>query len=122
MESPVAGPIWMPSGWWSWRTRYTYGLPDPVETYLSGRDPPARSREYTDPPLRSTPPMMSWTQYGKYRRPARMFAVSVAQDSTGIGVFRFSLYSSTSAGMYRASCCRAPTRPAVVRPRVVSGF
>src|SRR5436309_1974842 len=45
-----------------------------------------------------------------------MFAVRVAHASTGIATPRFSLYSSTSAVMYRARTCKSPTRPAVVRP------
>src|SRR5437899_4935322 len=51
-----------------------------------------------------------------------MFAVRVAQASTGIGMPRFSLYSSTSAVMYRASTCKSPTSPAVVRPRLSSSL
>src|SRR3989442_633746 len=51
-----------------------------------------------------------------------MFAVSVAHASTGIGMPRFSLYSSTSAVMYRASTCKSPTNPAVVRPRFSSSL
>src|SRR5439155_1616055 len=49
-----------------------------------------------------------------------MFAVRVAHASTGIAMPRFSLYSSTSAVMYRARTCKSPTRPAVVSPMLSS--
>src|SRR5436309_90653 len=49
-----------------------------------------------------------------------MFAVRVAHASTGIAMPRLSLYSSTSAVMYRARTCKSPTRPAVVRPMLSS--
>src|SRR3990170_6073580 len=49
-----------------------------------------------------------------------MFAVSVAAASTDMDTLRFSLYSSASAVMYRASIWRSPTRPAVVSPRLSS--
>src|SRR5216684_3931654 len=51
-----------------------------------------------------------------------MFAVRVAHASTGIEMPLFSLYSSTSAVMYRARTCKSPTRPAVVRPMLSSSL
>src|SRR3990172_5275516 len=68
----------------------------PLGVNLRGRAPPAASIENTWPPLRSHPPITSWTQYGKYRLPERMFDVRVAQASTDMGMLRFSFYSSTS--------------------------